>query len=526
MNKIYQFDYEFVPGQDQSVNLINRSSRPLWILSRYGVPNKVQPNQRLLAISGKGSSRNGSDCVVNLNFSLVEGIDFDPEPGLQHNLLDLLNQKKFSDFKLTVGDFEFPCHKAILAARSPVLAGAFQFRTDDNDHLEIKGFEPATMNSLLNYLYSGRVSDDVHELADFLGIDIEQRRAPEMELRPLNIQEPEGIQVLQDQNLQEMHISLASDLHLEPSFGGMQTRMNWTIPEFEAWRVLRPPDHVERQPDVRLTLLDQEFIFGFELHLDQLFQPLTQLNRPRRLFRLVNRSPTQVVIRGDNSDFLPKVILPGGYLIADWWYKMQGNDLKVSYTFTILMDLDQDCHLQQDMLNLLNEGQFSDFKLKCGEVEFPCHKAILAARSPTLAQALEGHPEAGEQEIEDFQSDTVKQALEFIYSGTLSGEADQDLLRLALYLKNKDLIKACERSLAKTVTSANVFDLLDLADTGCRYLRNSVLAFCAHNHQELKDTQQWIEKVSNDSRLLQEMLDFKNYRNYTNESPLLFFLSN
>ena len=171
MNKIYQFDYEFVPGQDQSVNLINRSSRPLWILSRYGVPNKVQPNQRLLAISGKGSSRNGSDCVVNLRFTLVEGIDFDPEPGLQHNLLDLLNQKKFSDFKLTVGDFEFPCHKAVLANRSDVFARLLRSEGGvGNNVLQLDSHKPAVIKQMIEFVYTYQLPEGTKSSPELLAI--------------------------------------------------------------------------------------------------------------------------------------------------------------------------------------------------------------------------------------------------------------------------------------------------------------------------------------------------------------------
>ena len=513
MNKEFVFSYEFVPGQVPTVNLINRSSGTLWIThDGTEIPCRVQPEEKLKNIYTAGWDIAG-DYLVLIYFYILLGIDCDPNPVLQHQLFTFLNEKKFTDFKIKCAAEEFPCHKSILAARSPVLAHAFEFCNEVDQH-EIEGFEPATVKKLLEYLYSGRVADDnLLRLADYLGIDIKKSKVAEMVLRPRNMHEPEGTQVLKDKSLNLMSLVQENGYHLEPSYSGIETRMSWTIPEFETWRESRLISHVEISPEKRITFEDKEFIFNFEIHLDQISQPLSKSNRPRRLFRLVNRSSSKVVINGDN--FCPEVFLPnGGYLIAEKWYKMKDQDLEVSYNFTILLDLDQDRQLQHDLLNLFNEKKITDFKLKCAEVEFPCHKAILAARSPTLAGVFES--DTGEHEISDFQPNTVKQALEFIYSDNLTGEADLDLLKLAYSLDIKGLVRFCERSLARTVTSANVYDLLDLAyswsgDSLC-YLKNSVLAFCNVNYKELRGTHQWSQRVSNNSRLLQDIADFMKFK--------------
>ena len=65
---------------------------------------------------------------------------------------------------------------------------------------------------------------------------------------------------------------------------------------------------------------------------------------------------------------------------------------------------------------VFNKKKHTDFKLKCGDYEFPCHKVNVSARSPVLARALEEDTEADQYEIKTFQPATVKQVLKFIYA--------------------------------------------------------------------------------------------------------------
>ena len=80
--------------------------------------------------------------------------------------------------------------------------------------------------------------------------------------------------------------------------------------------------------------------------------------------------------------------------------------------------------------------------------------------------------------------------LEFIYSDKVKEEGDLDLLRLAEKFQIRGLIKRCGRSLATTVNLDNAFDLLDAVssqpDGPLKFLKDSVLHFCADNYWELR----------------------------------------
>ena len=490
--KEFKFGFEFTPGRREKLDLVNRSSRPVWIIpiNFSNLPAKIRSNEKLSRIYWNAEYQEDGICVIG-SFKIVLGIDYDPVPLLQHDLLALLSHrsKNFTDFKLKCGEEEFPCHKSILAARSPVLANAFAYSSEEEDQYEIKGFDSSALKKLLDALYfgtvaAGNVDDELLRLADYLDVDFTKEKGPE--LRPLHPSLPAGIQTLKD--WKEWTYFLHHESQIEPSLAAKIVDMVWTIDNYEVRRHDFPANHVELLPVERITLLDKDFYFQYEIHYGQ------------RMVRLINQTDAEVFLRGGNSRRagLLTVLRPnGGHSENFVPFTIRKNVLIVNFEFTILMwlDLDHESQLQRDLLRLLREKQFSDFKLSCGGKEFPCHKAILAARLPAFAQIFEGDPRADHHEIEGFQPSKVKQMLEFIYSEAVAGDADLELLRLANKFKIKGLVKLCGRSLAKTVTLANALDLFDVADSqpdgALKNLEDSVLDFCAINYRKLRRSDQW-----------------------------------
>lgn len=79
-----------------------------------------------------------------------------------------------------------------------------------------------------------------------------------------------------------------------------------------------------------------------------------------------------------------------------------------------------DCRLSEDLGQLLESQKFNDVVLSVGGVEFPAHKAILAARSPVFAAMFEHEMEEKKQnrvDITDVEHEVMKEMLKFIYSG-------------------------------------------------------------------------------------------------------------
>ncbi|KGQ06615.1 Speckle-type POZ protein-like protein [Beauveria bassiana D1-5] len=70
--------------------------------------------------------------------------------------------------------------------------------------------------------------------------------------------------------------------------------------------------------------------------------------------------------------------------------------------------------------HLLKSGQFSDLTLVCRDQEFNVHKAVVCAQSQVLAAAIREPFQAsktGKIVIEEYDTDTVEQLVEFLYTG-------------------------------------------------------------------------------------------------------------
>ncbi|KAM0737909.1 hypothetical protein ACQRIT_007913 [Beauveria bassiana] len=70
--------------------------------------------------------------------------------------------------------------------------------------------------------------------------------------------------------------------------------------------------------------------------------------------------------------------------------------------------------------HLLKSGQFSDLALVCRDQEFNVHKAVVCAQSQVLAAAIREPFQAsktGKIVIEEYDTNTVEQLVEFLYTG-------------------------------------------------------------------------------------------------------------
>lgn len=72
----------------------------------------------------------------------------------------LLEDEKYSDTKLIVGNKEFKVHKCILAARSPVFSAMFECNMKEKieNSVEITDVEPDLMKEVLRFIYTGKVN--------------------------------------------------------------------------------------------------------------------------------------------------------------------------------------------------------------------------------------------------------------------------------------------------------------------------------------------------------------------------------
>ncbi|XP_076026068.1 kelch-like protein 41a [Genypterus blacodes] len=89
---------------------------------------------------------------------------------LQDGLKELLNENKFIDSILKVGDRSFPCHKLILAACSPYFRELFFFddgKEEDKKEVVLENMDPSVMEMIIKYMYTAEMEitdDNVQEV--------------------------------------------------------------------------------------------------------------------------------------------------------------------------------------------------------------------------------------------------------------------------------------------------------------------------------------------------------------------------
>ena len=77
----------------------------------------------------------------------------------------LLMDEDLTDMKIKCGGEEFPCHKLILSARSPVFKAMFQAKMKESETMtvEIKDIEPAVVTEILHFIYTGGIKEEAFE---------------------------------------------------------------------------------------------------------------------------------------------------------------------------------------------------------------------------------------------------------------------------------------------------------------------------------------------------------------------------
>jgi len=93
-----------------------------------------------------------------------------PDCRLPDDLGQLFESSQFADVTLTCSAREFRCHKAIMTARSPVLAAMFEHDMKERQHnlVEIDDMDPEVMAEMLRFIYTGRAPNLDTMAADLL----------------------------------------------------------------------------------------------------------------------------------------------------------------------------------------------------------------------------------------------------------------------------------------------------------------------------------------------------------------------
>ncbi|KAL7013121.1 hypothetical protein ACKWTF_015203 [Chironomus riparius] len=121
-----------------------------------------------------------------------------------------------------------------------------------------------------------------------------------------------------------------------------------------------------------------------------------------------------------------------------------------------------------DLRNLLQTDEiFKDLKVVIDGREFPVHKILIAARSPTLAEILRNNPEVENLNLIDISVDIFEIILKFLYTDELPGDDGTNFLHLfaaAGKLKIEELKKYSGTQLINQVDGNNALDILKMSN--------------------------------------------------------------
>ncbi|CAO1409249.1 unnamed protein product [Diamesa hyperborea] len=125
--------------------------------------------------------------------------------------------------------------------------------------------------------------------------------------------------------------------------------------------------------------------------------------------------------------------------------------------------------LSEDMLNMLNSMEYSDFTFIVERKRFPVHKIILAARSPVFKAMFSTNMEearSNETVITDVSSESFGEFLNYLYSGKCPNLEvyAMDLLVIADKYEIDDLKKLCEVKILLNLTQENAPAVFELAN--------------------------------------------------------------
>lgn len=112
------------------------------------------------------------------------------------------------------------------------------------------------------------------------------------------------------------------------------------------------------------------------------------------------------------------------------------------------------------------DEDFTDFQLSTAEGSVSMHRAILAAHSDVFRRMLSGEwkeTNAGCIEIQGVTLETLQSLKRYMYLGTMPEEGLCPLLLIATFYFIDDLKAECTIKLANSITSENLYDLLEFS---------------------------------------------------------------
>jgi len=171
-------------------------------------------------------------------------------------------------------------------------------------------------------------------------------------------------------------------------------------------------------------------------------------------------------------------------------------------------------NLVSDLGELLESGEMSDFKIICGGEKFPCHRAILLARSKVLRAMINSdmkEANSGQLIIKDLEPGIVRIVLKFIYTGEVIFDniaRALKLLEVGNMYELRGLKNISEDHLIYVLGNNNVLDLLVAADMyNADALKEFAIKWIVANRTNIVKKEGWKEVLVKFPNLLVDIFD-------------------
>ncbi|KAL7013172.1 hypothetical protein ACKWTF_015232 [Chironomus riparius] len=142
-------------------------------------------------------------------------------------------------------------------------------------------------------------------------------------------------------------------------------------------------------------------------------------------------------------------------------------DLEAEFEAKIIENQQNVENFCADINAFIQDDTNKDFQITIDDHEFPVHKFLLAARSPTLAELLKNNPEVENLNLVDISIETFEIILKFLYTDELPGDDETNFLHLfaaAGKLKIEKIKKFSAQKLLLKVEAENALELLNLSN--------------------------------------------------------------
>ncbi|CAG9811196.1 unnamed protein product [Chironomus riparius] len=153
-------------------------------------------------------------------------------------------------------------------------------------------------------------------------------------------------------------------------------------------------------------------------------------------------------------------------------------------------------NLTIDIRAFIQEEATKDFQITIDGQNFPVHKFLLAARSPTLAEILKNNPEVESLNLVDISVETFEMILKFLYTDELPGDDGTNFFHLftaAGKLKIEKLLKFAGSKIINEINQENALTIFTIsASFGLNDLKQKSFHFIKIKYKKINIKDYWI----------------------------------